>query len=195
MLFNEQMRREATDRQIATEFDWLQQTFNRWKAGSLPRPHMYPSIAKFLKISVDMVTELVEEAVVSQSTTKLPKAVTFNSARVYGKVTDRKAGKYGFEAYNQGRRHIPEGRYCILIETKVMEPALVVGTKAWLDPGVWPQVGNDVLVHSAGGAAWIGRLAANNGATADLERHAGPPVTVRDVKAIHVIVLAERVAN
>lgn len=196
MLVNEQTKQGLTDREVAAKYDWLQQTFSRWKMGSLPRSHMFASIAAFLGIPAEQVAEIVEEAGQSASTTKLP--VTFGGVRTYGRVTDRKDGKYVFEAYNQGRKRIPEGRYCILVDTRVMEPALMVGTKAWLDPAVWPKPGNEVMVHAKGGAAWLGRLVSIADGRAEIERPAvagaAGTMTIRDVEAVHVIVLSERVA-
>jgi len=191
MLANEQTKQGMTDREVAAKYDWLQQTFSRWKNGSAPRQHMFASIAKFLNISTDMVAELVDEASQSTGNTKL--AAAYGSARVYGKVTDRKTGKYAFEAFNQGRKRIPEGRYAILIDTKVMEPALLVGTKAWLDPAIWPKPGNEVLVHAKGGVAWLGRLVTLADAQAIIEA-GGKEMTIRDVEAVHVIVLSERIS-
>ncbi|RWX26621.1 XRE family transcriptional regulator [Rhizobium leguminosarum] len=188
MLTNEQTKRGLTDRQVAEENGWLQQTFSRWKLGSLPRPNMYASIAQFLMISDDMMRELVEEAAVSTGNTKLPAMTT---ARTYGRVSDRKEGKYAFEAFNQGRKRIPEGRYSITIDTKIMEPALPVGTRAWIDPAIWPTAGNEVLVHAKGGHAWLGRLVSVAVRQAEIERNNGT-ITVRDVEAVHVIVLSER---
>lgn len=196
MIANEQSKEGLTDREVADRMGCLQQTFSRWKFGGLPRKHMYAPIAQFLKISVDMVKELVEEAETSTGNTKLP--VAYGNASVYGKVVDRKDGKYGFEAFNLGRKRIPEGRYAITIDTKVMEPALLVGTKAWLDPSVWPKTGNEVLVHAKGGVAWLGRLLSLSDRAAEIERYSAPgkeKLTVRDVEAVHVVVLSERVAE
>jgi hypothetical protein len=195
MLTNEQTKRGLTDREIAENHNWLQQTFSRWKMGSLPRPHMFASIGQFLSISTDMVRELVDEATESAGTSKIPRVGALATARVYGRVSDRKEGKYAFEAFNVGRKRIPEGRYCILIDTKVMEPALLVGTKAWIDPSVWPKVGNEVIVHAKGGVAWLGRLASIDGNSAIIERLTGGSMTIRDIEAVHVIVLSERVAS
>ncbi|WP_260685558.1 hypothetical protein [Rhizobium laguerreae] len=192
MLTNEQTKRGLTDREVAAQYNWVQQTFSRWKMGSLPRQHMFASIAAFLNISTDMVAELVDEAGQSTGNTKLSAA--YGTTRVYGKVTDRKAGKYVFEAFNKGRKRIPEGRYAILVDTRVMEPALLVGTKAWVDPAVWPAVGNEVMVHAKGGVAWLGRLVSLADALATIEA-GGKEMTIRDVEAVHVIVLSERVAK
>ncbi|MBY3434870.1 hypothetical protein [Rhizobium laguerreae] len=191
MLATEQTKQGLTDREVADKYGWLQQTFSRWKMGSLPRQHMFASIASFLGVGTETVAELVDEASQSTGSTKL--AAAYGSARVYGKVTDRKAGKYVFEAFNQGRKRIPEGRYAILVDTKVMEPALLVGTKAWVDPAVWPTAGNEVMVHAKGGVAWLGRLVSLADALATIEA-AGKEMTIRDVEAVHVIVLSERVA-
>ncbi|QSW25957.1 S24 family peptidase [Rhizobium leguminosarum] len=160
--------------------------------GSLPRQHMFASIAAFLGVSTDMVAELVEEASASTGNTKL--AAAYGGVKIYGKVTDRKAGKYVFEAFNQGRKRIPEGRYAILVDTKVMEPALLVGTKAWVDPAVWPKPGNEVMVHTKGGVAWLGRLVGLVADHAEIQAD-GKEMTIRDVEAVHVIVLSERVAT
>ncbi|NZD50499.1 hypothetical protein H0Z56_11950 [Rhizobium leguminosarum] len=193
MLAAEQIKRGQTDREVAENHGWLQQTFSRWKLGSLPRQHMFASIAAFLGTDDAAVRELVMEAQESSSSTKLPSVAAFGPARVYGRVTDRKDGKYVFDAFNKGRKRIPDGRYAIMIDTKIMEPALPVGTKAWLDPAIWPAPGNEVLAHAKGGAAWIGRLVGVSGLTAEIER-GGSTMTVRDVEAVHVIVLSERVA-
>ncbi|NNH56956.1 XRE family transcriptional regulator [Rhizobium laguerreae] len=192
MLVNEQTKQGLTDREVTARTGWLQQTFSRWKMGSLPRQHMFASIGSFLGISSEAVAELVEEASASTGNTKL--AAAYGGVKIYGRVTDRKAGKYVFEAFNQGRKRIPEGRYAILVDTKVMEPALLVGTKAWVDPAVWPSVGNEVMVHAKGGVAWLGRLVSLADALATIEAGGGQ-MTIRDVEAVHVIVLSERVAK
>lgn len=194
MLLNEQTKRGLTDREIAEKHNWLQQTFSRWKMGSLPRPHMYASIANFLQIDTAIVRELIAEAKASAGSTKLPKVGVFGTARTYGKVVDRKDGKYVFEPFNQGRKRIPEGRYAIAIDTKVMEPALLVGTKAWIDPSIWPKPGNEVIVHVKSGAAWIGHLTGMTDGQANIERLSAGTMTIRDVEAVHVIVLSERLA-
>ncbi|MBB5664788.1 hypothetical protein GGE68_002985 [Rhizobium leguminosarum] len=194
MLAAEQIKRGQTDREVAENHGWLQQTFSRWKLGSLPRQHMFASIASFLETDENAVREMVEEAQESAASTKLPNVAAFNAARVYGRVTDRKDGKYVFDAFNKGRKRIPDGRYAILIDTKIMEPALPVGTRAWLDPAIWPSPGNEVLAHAKGGAAWIGRLVGVSGTSAEIER-GGSTMTVRDVEGVHVIVLSERVAR
>ncbi|WP_202595634.1 hypothetical protein [Rhizobium leucaenae] len=178
-----------TDREVAEQYGWLQQTFSRWKMGSLPRPHMYESIASFLGVEVDTVRDAVDEARDNTKTT--PKSLTATS--VHGMIADRKEGKYRFPPPTFAGKNIPHGRYAILIDTKIMEPALLAGTKAWLDTTVWPQPGNEVLVHAKNGMAWIGRLVAVADSNAEIER-GGKTMTIRDVRAVHVIVLAERVA-
>jgi hypothetical protein len=189
-LINEQTKRGLTDREIAEKHNWLQQTFNRWKMGSLPRDHMYGSIANFLGVTNDKVRELVEEARANSETT--PKS--FGATSVHGIVADRKEGKYKFPPPQFAGKNIPHGRYAILVDTKIMEPALLAGTKAWLDTTLWPSAGNEVLVHTKSGFAWIGRFVAIADGSADIER-GGQTMTIRDVRAIHVIVLSERVAG
>jgi hypothetical protein len=179
-----------TDREVSEQYGWLQQTFSRWKMGSLPRPHMYESIASFLGVSREEVAELVDEAAAHAKTT--PKSFTATS--VHGMIADRKEGKYKFPPPTFAGKNIPHGRYAILVDTKIMEPALLAGTKAWLDTTVWPQPGNEVLVHAKSGLAWVGRLVAVADGAAEIER-GGKTMTIRDVRAVHVIVLAERVAS
>lgn len=191
MLTAEQQKLGLTDREVATQNGWLQQTFSRWKMGSLPRPHMYASIADFLGVPIETVKEAVEEAT---QTTRARTVSVFGAAAVHGTISDRKEGKFKFPPPTYAAKNVPNGRYAILIDTKVMEPALLVGTKAWLDPAVWPLVGHEVLVHTKSGAAWIGRLVEMGNGTARLERYNAAPLTIHDVRSVHVIVLSERVA-
>lgn len=184
MLANEQKRRDWTDRQCAEFLGELQQTFSTWKRGSLPRLPK-PKLAAFLQISDDMLEELVDEARQSTGSTKLPRLA---AVREYGRIADRKTGRYKFDTT---RKTVPEGRYMVSIDTKVMEPALHVGTKAWLDPTVWPKVGDEVMVITHAGVGWIGVLA-EFGQVVKLTRYNGEPVTADNVAAVHVIVLSER---
>lgn len=194
MLAAEVKRRSVSEYRIAKEFGWKPQTFSSWKLGGvLPRQQFFQRLADFLHISLPDVEMLIDEARTSTGNTKLPKMDP-----VYGKVTDRKEGRYAFNADDgssgDGGMRFPLTRYAIRIDTKVMEPALLVGTKAWADPSVWPQPGNDVIAHSKG-ASWIGRLVSIENGAAILEHYAGDrKVTVKDIDAIHVIVMAERVA-
>lgn len=185
MLVVEQNRRGQTERALAEEYGWSQQTFNTWKKGAIPRPVMFARLASFLNISTDMVRELAEEAAESTGNTKLPKMSVFDRTSTEGKVVDRKDGRFKFS------RPLPAGRYAVSVDTKIMEPALLAGKKAWLDPGVWPAVGNEVIVHAKGGLAWIGRL--NDLSAAVVLERADGLLTVKDVEAVHVIVLSERV--
>jgi hypothetical protein len=182
MLVAEIKRREISESVAAAEFGWTKQAFNTWKNGVLPRQQWYGPLSRFLNVELDEVDSLIEEA---RTATEPPEPTA-------GRVTDRKDGRFHFDG-------IPSTRYAFSVDTRVMEPALVLGAKAWAQPGVWPHVGNDVVVHAKGGSAWIGQLSALDGDTATLKRHAagstGGELTVRDVLAVHVIVLSERVAG
>lgn len=196
MLKNEQVRRGLTDVDVAAEIGVSQQTFNAWKGGVVPRPNKYAAVASYLQISDDMMVELAEEARISTGNTKLPKLTAYNTARTYGRVSDRKEGKYKFDPVNAGRKRIPEGRYAIEVGTNVMEPALLYGTKVWVDPGIWPTAGNEVLVHAKGGFAWLGRLEKMGNETAEISQDAlEGTIVVKDVLAVHVVVLAERIVG
>ncbi|MBD9542907.1 XRE family transcriptional regulator [Ensifer sp. ENS04] len=192
MLINEQARRGQKDREAADEIGVLQQTFSAWKGGSIPRPNKYAAVSTYLNISPDMMLELAEEAAESTGSTKLPKLTAYNTARTYGRVSDRKEGRFKFDPVNAGRKRVPEGRYAVEVGTNVMEPALLYGTKIWLDPGIWPKVGNEVMAHAKGGAAWLGRLAELADGKAVVENAAGR-FAVDNVEAVHVVVLAERI--
>lgn len=188
MLAHEQKRREMSEREIADEYGWKQQSFSQWKTGTIPRTAWFGKLAAFLRISPKMVGELVVEAKTSTGNTKLPKTLDLARAYPRGHVSDRKAGKFRFD-------DVPIARYSITVDTKVMEPALLVGTKAWLDPGIWPQAGNDVLVYGRSGNAWLGRLVALEGNIAEITRHDGPDMRITDVQAVHVVVLSERLSS
>lgn len=193
MLIAEQARRGQTDREAAAEMEVLQQTFSAWKSGSIPRPNKYDVVASWLRIAPNEMIELVDETREGASDARLPKLSAYNTARTYGRISDRKEGKYKFDPVNAGRKRVPEGRYAVTIDTKVMEPALIVGTKAWLDPGIWPRPGNEVMVHAKGGFAWLGRLVSFADGKAVIENSAGQHA-VDNVEAVHAVVLAERIS-
>ena len=150
----------------------------------------YPSIAAFLGVSEDDVADMAREA--SEAVTGT--ITTITGARVYGRMSDRREGKFKFDAFNDGRKRIPEGRYAVVVDTKVMEPVFHVGVKAWLDPSRWPAAGDDVLAHS-GGFAWIGRFEGMSNGAVQLSRYDGSQLEVKNVEAVHVIVLSERVVT
>lgn len=187
-----------TDRQVAERHNWVAQTFSRWKLGSLPRPNLFPSIAAFLNVPIDTVRDLVEDAAPMEGAVK--NVSIFGVAGIHGVTSDRKTGKYHFRRSGRNRTAIPTGRYAIMIETEVMTPALVGGSKAWVDPSAPVRAGSDVLVHADNGKAWIGKLLAAG------RRDGKPEVTItqysgnkrlviRNAEAIHVIVLSERVSS
>jgi hypothetical protein len=176
MLIEEMKAREVSESVVATEFGWTKQAFNTWKNGVMPRKQWFGPLSRFLHISIDDVESITNEARVGIA------------SGLVGRVTDRKDGRFHFDG-------IPSDRYAFSVDTKIMEPALVLGAKAWAQPGVWPQIGNEVIAHARGGSAWIGRLSGMENGAAILNRHAAPEITVRDVQAVHVIVLSERLAG
>ncbi|WP_284777114.1 hypothetical protein [Agrobacterium sp. lyk4-40-TYG-31] len=190
-ILKEQKRRGVKDRAVYEELGVPQQTFSTWKRGAVPRPVIYPKIAAFLGIPETEVADMAREASQAESPNKIS---GFVAARVYGSMSDRKDGKWKFQPINDGRKRIPEGRYAIVIDTKIMEPIFHVGVKAWLDPSRWPSPGDDVMAHS-GGYAWIGRFESMSNGGVQLARYNGAPVEVKNVEAIHVIILSERVVT
>ena len=177
MLANEQARRGITDYRAAAEIGVSQQTYSTWKHGSEPRPNKYAALAEWLGMPPEEVAGIIT-----------PKKA---GAAMFGRVSDRKEGKYRFDADNVGRR-IPSTRYAFPVETNVMEPALLYGTQAWADPSVWPKPGHEVMAHGPKGVAWLGRLVVAETGRAVVENAAGRFV-VENVEAIHVVVLSERV--
>jgi len=186
-LAHEQKRREMSEKALSKEYGWQQQSFSQWKTGTIPRAQWFGKLADFLRISPDMVEELVAEAKVSTGKTKIPKALDLARAYPRGKVSDRKAGKFRFD-------EVPSARYSVSVDTIVMEPAFLVGKTAWVDPSLWAKPGNDVLVYGKGGVAWIGKLESFTADKAEISQYAFEGnVTITGVQAIHVIVLSERV--
>ncbi|WP_421446314.1 hypothetical protein [Agrobacterium tumefaciens] len=188
-ILKEQKRRGVKDRAVYEELGVPQQTYSTWKAGVIPRPRQYPAIAGFLGVPEEDVADMAREAAETS-----PASTPITIARTYGRMSDRKEGKFKFDPVNDGRKRIPEGRYAIIVDTKVMEPVFHVGVKAWLDPSRWPSPGDDVLAHS-GGFAWIGRFEGMSNGAVQLSRYDGSQLEVKNVEAVHVIVLSERVVT
>jgi len=172
-----------TDRAICAKYGWIQQTFSAWRNGSIPRPDVRPGIAEFLGISADELDHICDQQQARAQHAEI------------AKVSDRKAGRFKFVRTSKSS-HVPRERYSALIETNVMEPALLYGTRAWVEPSMWPVPGYDVFVHGPNGSAWLGRLVAINGTSAHLTRHnAEGEIVVENVQAIHPVVLAERIPD
>lgn len=194
MILSKQRSEALTDREVATTLsalhgkDVLQQTYNKWKKGHAPSAMFWPALAKWLDVDESEVERLAED---TKGSAKLPSFTALAYVKPHGKIADRKEGKYRFEAYNMGRRRVPEGRYIMTVDTKVMEPIFHVGTQIWVDPAISPQVGNEVVVH-ADGYGWLGVLAAVGDEVA-LERPGAGKMTVKNVEAIHVVVLSSRI--
>ncbi|MEV4606150.1 hypothetical protein MRBLMR1_001090 [Neorhizobium sp. LMR1-1-1.1] len=188
LIINEQKSRGLTERECAVELGVLQQTYSTWKAGRIPREKVWPALSKFLNVPEDTLKELIDEATGSPGG-KLPPLTVYSNVRTYGRMADRKEAKLKFDT---SRKNVPEGRYAVIVDTKIMEPALPVGCKAWLDPGIWPKPGHDVVAHARGNG-WIGRLAKLENGNATLHRFGADPIEIPDVDAVHVIVLSERI--
>jgi hypothetical protein len=197
MILSKQRSEALTDREVAASLstlhgkDVLQQTYNKWKKGHAPSAMFWPALARWLEVDESEVEQLAEETKEAAGSTKLPSFTALAYVKAHGKIADRKEGKYRFEAHNMGRRRVPDGRYVMQIDTKVMEPVFHVGTQIWVDPAIAPQVGNEVVVH-ADGYGWLGVLAASGGEVV-LDRPGAGPITVKNVEAIHVVVLSSRV--
>src|SRR5688572_22420913 len=111
MLIDEQKARGMTDREVAAELAVLQQTYSTWKGGRIPRDKAHDAIAAFLRVPLARVQELADEAAVPAETP----ISAYASARVYGRMSDRKEGKFKFDT---SRKKVPEGRYAVVVDTK-----------------------------------------------------------------------------
>lgn len=196
MIVNRQREKGMRDRQIADALSDIfgktisQQTYNAWKKGRTPTDAYTSTLAQWLELPVEDVAAAMDEA---RATTQhgLPSPSAIYQASQYGKIADRKEAKYRFEAYNMGRRRIPEGRYMMSVDTKAMEPIFHVRTRIWIDPTIAPLPGHEVVVH-ADGYGWLGILQSQGGEVV-LDRPAAGSVTVKNVEAIHVVVLSSRI--
>lgn len=198
MILNKQRTESLTDREVAAALtalhgkEVIQQTYNKWKKGHTPSTMFWPAVAKWLAIDEAEMEQLAEDTKNAAGSARLPSFTALAYVKQHGKIADRKEGKYRFEAHNMGRRRVPDGRYVMSVDTKVMEPALRVGTQIWVDSAVAPQVGNEVVVH-ADGFGWLGALVGVEGSSATITRTSIGELTIKNVEAIHVVVLSSRV--
>ena len=190
MIADEQIKRGLNERDAAALCGVIQQTFSAWKRGTVPRDNKLAGLTSFLGISPEMMSELIDEAAVSLGSTKLPRIGSFDTAREYGRIADRKEGKWKFDT---SRTAIPAGRYAVTMDTRAMEPALRLGTRVWADPAVMARAGDEVMVHTASGFAWVGILEHWELGRAVITRPGGWRRELDNVVAVHTIVLAERI--
>jgi len=191
MLRNEQRKRNLSQRDVSRLMGWSQQTYNTWLAGVLPREIQYPRIAEYLNISDEMLRELVAEAEVSIGSKKIPGIRGLESDPVIGKITDSSTGTYFF-----GTGWVPDRRYKIVVDTAVMEPSLIQGTAAWVDPKRFPAIGNEVFAITTEGDAVLGTLLSIGNRSVELKQsNPERKLTVAGIKYVQVVVLAERVAE
>lgn len=196
MIVNRQREKGLRDREVAGLLSEIfgkaisQQTYNAWKKGRTPTDAYTATLAQWLDLPFDDVSAAMDEARAS-APHGLPSPTAIYQASQYGKIADRKEGKYRFEAYNMGRRRVPEGRYMMSVDTKIMEPIFHVGTRIWIDPTIAPLPGHEVVVH-ADGYGWLGVLR-SQGSEVILNRPGAGAVTVKNVEAVHVVVLSSRI--
>lgn len=190
LISQEQIKRGLNERDAAAECGVIQQTFSAWKRGVIPRDNKLAAIAAFIGVAPEMMDELIDEAAAEAVSTKLPRMGSFDTAREYGRIADRKEGKFKFDT---SRTSIPAGRYAISMDTRAMEPALRLGTRVWADPAVLTKAGDEVMVHTASGFAWIGVLEHYELGRAVITRPDGWRRELDNVTAVHTIVLAERI--
>lgn len=190
LISQEQIKRGLSERDAAAECGVIQQTYSAWKRGVVPRDNKLAGLTAFLGISPEAMDELIDEAAAEAVSTKLPRMGSFDTAREYGRIADRRDGKWKFDT---SRTAIPAGRYAISMDTRAMEPALRLGTRVWADPAVLTKAGDEVMVHTASGFAWIGVLEHYELGRAAITRPDGWRRELDNVVAVHTIVLAERI--
>ncbi|WP_157784630.1 XRE family transcriptional regulator [Sinorhizobium fredii] len=132
MLLNQQNKSGLTESEIGAQHGFSQQAFSTWKAGVVPRPKMYPAIASFLRISVDQVAELAEEAKTSTGSTKLPEL----GAPVHGRGDTE---SIAIDKFPSGfAKPSVSGTYALRID----------GRYVWVNPRLKPVAGNEVIVRT-----------------------------------------------
>lgn len=134
MLAYELKRRGRSEPDVAREFGWSQQSFNKWKNGSIPRAQFHERLADFLRLSSEMLDELVEEAKVSTGNTKLPDM----GNPIKGRGTP---GAITMDEFALGYAK-PQTQGCYAVR--------VDGLLMWVNPRITPAPGNTVLVQIDG---------------------------------------------
>ncbi|OKP79807.1 hypothetical protein BTE77_06875 [Ensifer adhaerens] len=131
MLIHEQSNRGLTDRAAAAEIGVLQQTFSAWKKKDVvPRPNKYSDVAAFLRISMDMMQNLADEAQQGARTTTLPDL----GAPIKGIGTEEYVA---LDKYASGfAKPAIGGTYAIRVR----------GRNFWVNPRLTPREGNTVLL-------------------------------------------------
>lgn len=191
MLADKQEAVDATDREVAEIIGVMQQTYSTWKHGRVPGRAWHERICDFLDVSIDELKILMKEQ--KNAETQVLRLPDFYKATEYGVVTSPEYGEFLFEPVNAGRKRIPEGRYMVIVNTDVMEPAILNESPCWIDISIWPAAGREVMVHKTGGVAIIGQLVSTTGRGATI-KHLNPERTIEidDVLAVHTIVLSQR---
>ena len=190
MLSERQKALKLTDRAVGEKYGWMQQTYNSWKRGTIPRDDVRDSLADFLELPRTDVDALCE---VARERTGIDMS-TLDSAQEKGRISDRKEGRFKFEPAmsGYGPNYVPFGRYAVRVDTNVMEPVFLYGCRVWVDSRPFPKPGNEVFVHSGKGVAWLGQLVSIDGDKARLRQLGRAAEFDVPFEAIHVIVLAER---
>jgi transcriptional regulator with XRE-family HTH domain len=134
MLAHELKRRERSEPDIAREFGWSQQAFNKWKNGSIPRAQFHDRLADFLRLSPEMLEELIEEAKISTGNTKLPDL----GNPIKGRGTP---DAITMDEFAMGYAK-PQTQGCYAVR--------VDGLLMWVNPRITPAPGNTVLIIKDG---------------------------------------------
>jgi len=121
-----------TESELGAKYGFSQQAFSSWKAGVVPRPKMYAGLAEFLRISVDQMSELADEAKASTGSTKLPDLGAPLMGRGSNDSIVIEQFTIGFAAPNISN--------CYAIR--------VDGHHLWIDPRITPVPGNTVLIRT-----------------------------------------------
>ena len=197
-LSEKQIALAAVDRTVAAELSKIhgahggkaisQQTYHAWKKGRVPTDSYTTTLSRWLDLPVEEIAAMLAADRAAGGPSRIQSFTSLAYVAERGKIADRKEGKYRFA----GTRPVPEGRYVMQVDTKVMEPIFHVGTQIWLDPAPMARPGNEVIVHS-GGFGWLGVLHEWNGTTAKINRPAAGPLEIKGVDAIHVVILSSRV--
>lgn len=134
MIVHELKSRGRSEPDIAREFGWGQPAFNTWKTGVIPRAQFHERLARFLRIDLAMLEDLVEEAKVSTGSTKIPDMGSPIKGRGPANSITMDEFPIGY-----GKPQTA-GCYCVRVDGLLM----------WVNPHLTPAPGNTVLVVKDG---------------------------------------------
>ncbi|WFS02794.1 XRE family transcriptional regulator [Rhizobium tumorigenes] len=134
MIAHELKRSNQSASDISRHYKWSKQSFSTWLNGALPRQQFHQRLAEFLKISLEDLQMLIDEAQKSTGNTKIPNL----GSPILGRGT---ASKLTIDQFAMGyAKPNIDGCYAVRIDGRIH----------WVNPSITPADGNSVLVKENG---------------------------------------------